>query len=132
MLSKSKLAGRDEQVFAAWVTMVQNKANQDSISRLKNAPKFGSSDREYALTLSFMEATLGSTDDAQPSLVQGTAGVSTESMPAAAWAIHGKICATYGYADCAKSSFDRARHTAENKPNENNVWLIAALDKQQQ
>ena len=128
-LTDSKLAGRDEQVFAAWVAMGQGKVDQDGLSRLKKASTRGASDKEYMLTTSYMQAILGMTDEAQLGLAQSTSGVGFDALPAVAWAIHGKMCANYGYAQCSKSSFDKAKHAAEVKPDDANVWLISAVER---
>ncbi len=94
-ISGSPLAGRDDRIFAAWFELVEGKADRNTLARFKKAQLYGDSDEQYGLTLAFIETKLGLSDDAQPDFARAVSGEDLETMPAAAWAVHGAICAQY-------------------------------------
>jgi hypothetical protein len=130
-LTASKFAGRDEHVFAAWFEIGQNKVDVVARDRFMNSGNQGASDKEYAYTLAFMEAMLGSTDDALPLLARAVGSQDLDALPAVAWAVHGKICGQYGFEECAKASFERAQMAPEGEQ-ENVIpveWVLKAVGK---
>jgi hypothetical protein len=128
-ISKVEYAGADELIFAAWVALANGKADKAALESLKKSNPYSRSDTEYVLTVAMLEATLGLTDDAQASLSKALAGARFESIPAMAWAVHGKICAQYGFSDCAKTSLLAARQQAEVSRDDKSEWLLAALER---
>lgn len=128
-LTGSKFAGRDEYIFAAWFEIGQNKIDSVARDRFKNSANHGPADKEYAYTLAFLEAMLGSTDEALPLLTRAVGSFDVDALPPAAWAVHGKICGQYGLWDCAKASFERARMVPEDEAD--NVipreWVLKAI-----
>jgi hypothetical protein len=128
-MTGSKFAGRDEYIFAAWFEIGQNKVDAVARDRFKNSGNHGAADKEYAYTLAFLEAMLGSADDALPLLTRAVGGLDVDSLPVAAWAVHGKICERYGLGDCAKASYEKARLVPEDEAD--NVipreWVLKAI-----
>src|SRR5258706_11945309 len=110
--------------------MAQGKADQEALARLKKAKEHSPSDKEYSYVLSLMQAILGMPDDAQVGLAQAVAGEDSTLLPAIAWAVHGKICESYGFTTCAKVSLEKARAAAETRRDEESAeWLLAVLAK---
>jgi hypothetical protein len=130
-LTNSKFAGRDEHIFAAWFDIVQNKVDAVARDRFKNSGNHGDSDKAYLYTLAFLETMLDSADEALPMLTRAVGNYDLDALPAVAWAVHGKICGQFGFEECAKMSFDRARIAPEEEeespiPTE---WVLKAIAK---
>jgi hypothetical protein len=110
--------------------IAQSKVDQDTLARFKKAQRHGDSNKEYAYTLAFMEATLGLTDDAQPELARAVAGEDLASLPDVAWAVHGKLCGQYGFTGCAKTSLEKARNLAQSqRGTDSPEWLLTAIGR---
>jgi hypothetical protein len=128
-MTGSKFAGRDEYIFAAWFEIAQNKVDGVSRDRFKNSGNHGTTDKEYAYTLAFLEAILGATDEALPLLTRAVGNFDVDSLSVAAWAVHGKICEKYGLGYCAKAAYERARQVPEDEAD--NVipreWVLKAI-----
>jgi len=129
-MSKSELAGADEQIYAAWFAMGQGKSDQDALATLRKAKERAGSDKRYSYTLAMMEAVLGMADDAQADLGRSANGQYGASVPAVAWAVHGKICQQWGFTDCSTSSLEKAREqVGKGHPDESDEWLRVVIDK---
>jgi hypothetical protein len=128
-MTSSTFAGRDEYIFAAWFEIGQNKVDSVARDRFKSSANRGAADKEYAYTLAFLEAMLSSTDEALPLLTRAVGSFDVDSLPAAAWAVHGKICEQYGLGDCVKASYEKARLVPEDEA-ENVIpreWVMKAI-----
>jgi hypothetical protein len=111
-LSEHQLAGLDQQIYAAWFTMARGTPDTASLEALKKVKSHAGSDKKYNCALGMMQAMLGMADDAQAALSQAIGGEDIDALPAAAWAIHGKICTQYGFSNCATVSLEKARRLA--------------------
>jgi hypothetical protein len=128
-LSAHKFAGVDEQIYVAWFTMARGAADTNALEALKKAKALTGSDRKHSYALGMMQAILGMADDAQAALSQAIGGDEIDALPAAAWAIHGKVCAQYGFSNCATSALEKARQLAQPKKDDELIWISTVVEK---
>jgi tetratricopeptide (TPR) repeat protein len=120
----------DEQIFAAWQTMLAGDADQETLGELKRAQKSGPPNAKYSYTLAMVQAVLGMPEDAQQSLRTAIDQENFDDLAATPWVIYGKICELYGFPEEAAAAFERAQLRAEDSQtvdDQSGEWAVSLI-----
>jgi tetratricopeptide (TPR) repeat protein/transglutaminase-like putative cysteine protease len=105
------LAGFDEFLFEAWVSMLTGKDQAAVLVKLQERAKNHVPTRTSQLTIAALMTYAGKLDDARQTLARAVEKEDVDGLDATVWVVYGRIAAAYGLQEEAASAFERARRS---------------------